>query len=134
MNWYRKLAQADLQTRVRSLLPQLVQSAQNEYNQWDQSDEFDELNGGGICQEIASAFCDVFSSAEIDCTTFDAQIGDQHVWAVAYDDNEAISVDIPPSVYETGAGYTWSKIPGVVFDANDIVFERVDRNQIDTDW
>tara|TARA_B100001778_G_scaffold334952_1_gene349453 strand:- start:500 stop:2074 length:1575 start_codon:yes stop_codon:yes gene_type:complete len=119
--------QVDLYARLQQLLPQLASAAQNEYNQWDQDEDgMDmELGAGGICQEIASAFCDILSSADISCTTFDAQIGDQHVWAVAYDDQEAFSVDIPPSVYETGTGYVWQKIPNVVFGPDDIVLERV---------
>lgn len=139
MSWYDllKLSQSSmgdlgnqsvsLYDRLEQLLPQFVAAAQSEYNQWDQDEEGmdEELGGGGICQEIASAFCDILYSANISCSIFDSQIGDQHVWAVAYDEEEAYSVDISPYAYETGGGYTWRKIPNVIFSSDDISIESV---------
>ena len=58
-------------------------------------------------------------------------MGGQHVWAIAYNDQEAYEVDISPNVYETGGGYNWKKIPGVVFNQSHIFISKVDRDIID---
>lgn len=34
-------------------------------------------------------------------------------------------MDIPPRVYETGGGYSWKKIPDVVFKSDDIVIDNI---------
>jgi predicted RNA binding protein YcfA (HicA-like mRNA interferase family) len=123
----RKHAQVDLLSVLNGMRGTLAQAAQKIYDAWDQDDDgYDEVVGtGGICQDIAEEFCSILSSANIDCTTLDAQIGDQHVWAVAYDpqSEEAYMVDIPASYYETGGGYTWQKIPNVSFDESFIIIE-----------
>lgn len=36
------------------------------------------------------------------------------------------TVDIPARVYERGSGYTWTKLPGVVFTPADIFISRND--------
>ena len=102
---------------LHQLKPQLVRAAQTVYNQWNQNEDgFDDHYGaGGICHDIADAFCEVLYKHNIECTSFSAQIGEQHVWAIAKTDDGVYSVDIPPSYYETGAAYTWKKIPNVIF-------------------
>jgi len=102
----------DLYSRLKRLTPRFVKAAQRVYNEWDQSDpDNDMLAGGGICQDIAGAICDVLYKNRIDCTTYSAEIGEQHVWAIAYDEKteEAYNVDISPYTYERGGGYTWKK-------------------------
>ena len=37
-----------------------------------------------------------------------------------------LNVDIPYRLYETGGGYTWTKIPGVTFGADDVTTYMVD--------
>jgi hypothetical protein len=130
--YQQKESQASLGSMLENMRGQFAAAAQKVYNEWEQDDEgMDiELGSGGICQDIASAFCDILSSANIECTTFDAQVGDQHVWAVAYDGEEAFSVDIPPSFYETGGGYNWQKIPDVVFDESFIYIEPVSMDNV----
>ena len=112
------------------LLPQLAQAAQKAYDPWDQDEEGEdvELGSGGICQDIAGEMADVLSGAGIDATTISAQVGEQHVWVVAKFKEGVVEVDIPPGVYETGGGYTWRKIPDVVFTPRDIHYGIIDRN------
>jgi hypothetical protein len=100
----------------------MAKAAQEVYDQWKQ-DEDDELNGGGICHLIAEAISDVVSRAtRYEATTINAACGENHVWCIAYSKKEAFDVDIPYHTYETGGGYTWQKIPDVVFDGDSISF------------
>jgi len=122
--------QSVLLHQIRSLLPEVVRAAQNEYDSWEQDEDgFDEALGhsGGICQDIADKICEVMNSNGIDCLTQDAMIGDQHVWAVAYNEDyqEAFMIDIHPNVYESGGGYNWKKLPNVIFSENDVIIENV---------
>lgn len=123
-----------LEEKLNLLKNQFVIGAQKSYDEWQQDDEgYDEMLGhGGICQEIADEICDVCNRNDIDCITQDAQVGEQHVWAVAYDDNkkEAFEIDISPYVYESGSGYNWKKIPNVKFDVNDIHISEVDYDHL----
>jgi hypothetical protein len=62
-----------------------------------------------------------------------AHVGENHVWAVAKignvndegdpdrPDAGVWCIDIPPSVYEEGGGYNWTKTPDVTFDTSDII-------------
>lgn len=62
---------------------------------------------------------------------------EQHVFVVALDDDDAVIVDIPPGVYETGGGFCWKKIPGVEFTPEDIVLYPTDRDEFvdeDGEW
>jgi hypothetical protein len=135
MTWYRRITAVRYQSPFyKSLLnarAQFAAAAQKVYDQWDQShpDGDPELGFGGICQDIAAAISDVVSSLGFNAGTMSAQCGEQHVWCIAYNEYqdeaegvqyEAYHIDISPYVYETGGGYTWKKIPEVVFDANHI--------------
>jgi hypothetical protein len=139
-NWYRKLshkikiAQIEpslLEQKIKELLPSIVDAAQFEYDAWDQDEDgYDENLGhcGGICHDIAEKICEVLYDNGIDCLSQDAMMGDQHVWSVAYDEKteEAFRVDIYPYRYEAGGGFTWTKLPDVVFDNNDIIVDQLD--------
>jgi len=117
-----------LKKQLLALRPQLAAAAQVVYAEWAQDEEgFDEwLGAGGICQDIADAFAGVLGAAGIDATVMDNNgVGEQHVWAVAYDGNSSYVVDIPPGVYEAGGGYNWRKREGVEFDPDDIVIDDV---------
>lgn len=117
---------------LKALVPKFVLVAQKVYDGWIQ-DENDELNGGGICQNIADEISGVCNMNGIDATTVSAQVGEQHVWCVAKVREGIFEIDIPPSVYETGGGYTWKKIPDVKFDANDIYINRLSSDPNDFD-
>jgi hypothetical protein len=126
-------ARSELTRRIEAVRPALARAAQNEYDQWDQDEEgLDEVCGaGGICDRIADAFGYVLNRLPgVDVMT-GGQDGDDHAYIVAYTDTEAVSVDIPPGVYETGGGYTWKKRPGVRFSPSDVVIEVLGRRDID---
>lgn len=108
------------------LRAELAAAAQAVYDEWDESDI--DLNGGGICDQIAEAQARVLDSHGIDSTTMLATVGDHHVFVVARVPEGVFEVNIPAGVYETGAAYRWHKIPGVIFDANDIHIELIDPN------
>jgi hypothetical protein len=116
--------------QLTPLLPRLAQAAQQAYNQWDQNEEGEdvELGSGGICQDVAEEMAGVLNEAGIDAITVSASMGEQHVWVVAKFREGVVEVDIPPSVYEIGGGYTWKKIPDVVFTPRDIHYSIIDRN------
>lgn len=107
----------NLKQHICTLKPALIRAAQERYDNWDQDDDgFSELLGyGGICDEIAEAMCGVLVSEGIDSVIADAQVGEYHVWVIAYDDTtkEAYDVDIFPAIYETGHLYVWKKVTDV---------------------
>jgi hypothetical protein len=114
----------------------MAAAAQRAYDAWEQDEEGmdEELGGGGICQEIAAGIADVLVSSGIDAEIVDSGgMGEQHVWTIAYDNDEAFDVDIPYHSYETGGGYSWGKMPGVVFDEDSIVISPLDRDLVPKD-
>jgi hypothetical protein len=113
---------------VIGLSPELLSAAQSVYDSWDQIDGMDEeLGGGGICHLIADRFGECLASAGVeDFVSIQAAVGENHVYIVALLEDGVYSVDILPGVYETGGGFVWAKRPGVVFDRNDIVIERIE--------
>jgi hypothetical protein len=104
-----------------------AQAAQKIYDSWTQDEEGlnEELGHGGICQDIADAISYVLTTNGYEAATVSAQIGEQHVWAIAQTSDGVYEVDIPPSLYETGGGYTWRKIPDVIFDESFIHIGRL---------
>lgn len=121
---------SELLSKLEKLKPELLKAAQRVYDAWElDEDGYDlEVGSGGICHLIADEICSVLYEHDVDCMTQSLDMGDVHVWTIAYDEEteDALIVDIPPRVYETGGGYTWEKIPGVVFDTNDMYFDHTD--------
>lgn len=110
------------------VLDQMVSVAQKEYNDWvqDEDGHNEELGRGGICHLIADELVTVLYNNNIEncqtvCSTYE-----QHVYVVGKFTEGVYQIDIPYSVYETGAAFTWKKIPDVVFERNDIVISRLD--------
>ena len=133
MDWYR-LSSTPMAQKLSSLRPALAEAAQKVYDQWEQDGAGQDamLGPGGICQDIADALADVIMDNGMNAHVMDNEgMGEQHVWVVAYSGNEAFHVDIPSGAYETGGGYTWSKIPDVQFDGTDISIQRADRTTLD---
>lgn len=113
-----------LYQKIINIKPDLIKAAQTVYDQWDQNEDGeDEVYGvGGICDDIASAMCDVVSEkTEYDCFYLYNEY-ECHTSIYVYDLKSKLiyNVDIPPHVYETGGGYTWKKIKDIEFDKNDI--------------
>lgn len=109
---------------LNSLKPQLAIAAQTIYDEWDQ-----EIEPGGICDQIADAFNGILTQNGI-AATLGGHDGDDHAYIIAYDDAGSYIVDIPNETYETGGGYNWTKIDGVVFDEDDIMISPTHR----PDW
>ncbi len=110
-----------------ALRPQIARVAQKVYDHWMQDETgFDEeLGYGGICHLIADAWCELFASRGFQCVSFHGSVGENHVWDVVQTRDGVFSVDINPFNYETGGGYCWRKIPGVVFDASMVDIDRI---------
>jgi hypothetical protein len=123
--WFEAV-QGQLQQQLMAIRPQLAAAAQQVYDAWDQDEEGmdDEYGGGGICHDIADALVNVVDRLipQVEAATIPwSGSGEVHVYSVAILGEEACEVDIHPSTYETGGGYTWKKIPNVQFDASDII-------------
>jgi len=119
-----------LQT-IRSLAPLLASVAQAEYDAWevDAGGMDPEIGEGGICDRVADAMGTVLAQHGIDVTE-GGQDGDDHAFLYAYNETEAVEVDIPPGVYETGSGYSWKKRLGVTIGADDVMINPVRREDI----
>jgi len=113
---------------LNNLVPEIIRAAQQAYNSWAQNDDGidDELGVGGICQDIASEICGVISNHGFDCTTVSQEIGEQHVYTVVKLEEGVYEIDIPPSVYETGGGYSWRKIHNIIFNKNHLIIHKID--------
>ena len=114
--------------QLRGLRSKMATAAQLVYDEWDEDDE--DGTEGGICDEIASRIQEVISSLPDVDITDGGHDGDDHAWTIAYNDQEAFGVDIAPHVYERGGGYSWTKIPGVTFDEQDINIFKLRRSDI----
>ena len=122
---------AGLLDRLRRLRPEFARAAQMIYDAWQQDEDGfdDEVGAGGICDEIASEMAGILAMAGIS-TVEGGQDGDDHAYLYAYDDRDAFEVDLPHQLYERGSGYSWTKIPEVVFELDDIEITRVNREDI----
>ena len=129
----RKATGSDLVTQIRRLVPSLAKAAQKEYDAWDQDEDGvdEEFGTGGICDRIAEAFSEVLSRLPNVEIVEGGQDGDDHAYVIALTDTEAVAVDIPPRVYETGGGYSWKKRQGVRFDSSDVVLDPLDRGDFE---
>lgn len=119
-----------LRTRLEALRLRLAHAAQAVIDEWQQDDEGvdEEFGSGGACDAVAQAMAGVLGDIE---TMEGGHEGDDHAYLIAYDDNEAYVVDIPPGVYERGGGYSWRKIPNVQITEGDIVIDPINRRDID---
>jgi hypothetical protein len=111
---------------IKSHLPYICAAAQKVYDDWDQSDpDNDELNGGGVCHLIADKIADILSSAGIRVTT-QQSMNEQHVYCVCQFRDGVFEIDIPHQLYERGGGFTWYKLPNIVFTPADVQVECLD--------
>lgn len=130
-----KEAAPDLAARLRKLAPALARAAQAEYDAWEQdASGYDvECGSGGICDRLADAFSTVIGELPDVEVVAGGQDGDDHAYVVALTATEAVAVDIPPRVYETGGGYSRRKKPGVRFAPSDISIDRLRRDDFEDD-
>lgn len=122
-----------LMARVRVLIPRIVDAAQAEYDDWHQDEDGldDACGSGGICDRIADAIASVVGELEGVDIIDGGHEGDDHAYIVVLSKTEAVSVDIPPDVYETGAGYSWRKRRGVRIAPDDVVLQSLPRRWFD---
>lgn len=122
-----KAALPSLET-VLGLRPELAEAAKAVYDAWEQGDDGwdDELGLGGICQDVASAMAGKLGGLGIEhVVQVHASVGENHVFLVALLEDGVYSIDIPPSVYETGGGYVWRKRDSAEFPADCVEVFRV---------
>lgn len=148
--WYKLAQEQDFLTNLKSLTEQYVAAAQQIYDEWDENP--DVYFNGGICHLIADAFVEIISNnfPQYTATTF-TRDDIQHVETIVYkidpdslynedideeEDIETVMIDLNPYIYESGGGFSWTKIPDVEFDNNDITFYRTytDRKYIGEDY
>lgn len=112
--------------KLASLRQKFASAAQEVYDGWVQGDD-DEYGGGGICDGIADAIVGViYNSIDgIEAGTCSSSVGEQHTFTVVHDGKFGFIVDIPYNMYESGSLYSWDKIDGVVFSADDIVINEI---------
>ena len=108
---------------ARQNISRILSAAQRIYDDWDESDR-DTYAGGGICHIIADAICDVMWNIGIECTTVSCSY-EQHVYVAVKVEEGVYTIDIPYSIYETGGGFNWQKLPDIKFDTGDVVFYKV---------
>ena len=120
-----------LDDSIYKLRPLFVKSAQEIYDEWDESDE-DTYAGGGICHFIAEEIASICSNKIRGAISTVYTYSDvQHVVTIVGSPStgECYSIDIPYRIYEEGGGYSWTKIPDVKFDNNDVMINRVDYDE-----
>lgn len=113
--------------KLDALRHQLACASQAVYDDWAQDDDGldDELGAGGICDRIADAMIGVLAQHGI-AATIGGQDGDDHAWVIAKSEDGVVGVDIPYRLYERGAGYSWTRIPGVIFSEDDVEIMVID--------
>lgn len=124
----------DIGHAITALSPQLISAAQEVLDDWQQdADGMDEEYGsGGACDAIMRAMQDTLSEhlpGEFELVDAGSP-GDDHAWFFVVTPDKAYEIDIPPSVYETGGGYSWKKRPGVKLTVDDLVIYEVPRSEL----
>jgi len=107
----------------------LVAAAQAVLDDWEQDADWidPELGAGGACQDIASALSQALADLGVEeiAETF-TEFDGGHVFLIANLSDGVFRIDIPPGVYETGAGYVWRKREGIRLSPEDLIFDRID--------
>lgn len=111
----------------KDVLLKMAKAAQDEYDGWVLNDKGydEEVGGGGICHLIADSMGNVLNSLGIEYSSVCAT-DEQHVYLVGKFSEGVYIIDIPYSIYETGGGFSWKKIPNIKFDTTDIVINKID--------
>jgi hypothetical protein len=106
----------------------MVRSAQKEYDEWvvDTDGNDAEVGGGGICHLVADELINALSSNGIHNCQSVCATHEQHVYVICQFKEGIYEIDIPYSIYETGGGFSWKKIPNVKFNRNSVVINRLD--------
>ena len=133
---------SSLAQRIEALKPEIAKIGQKEYDEWaaaeSREDFQDVYAGGGICHFIAEEIVSFLDKAipDAEAATVSSDF-EQHVYVVVRsndsipeynEDDESedetpfdmVVVDIHWSVYETGGGFTWKRIPDIEITADDV--------------
>lgn len=102
--------------QAKSLTSQLVAAVQAEYDRWDETD-IDTYAGGGICHLIADTLVSVLDDGGITACTVSSNC-EVHVYVACQLAEGVFTLDVPHRLYEVGGGYSWTKVPGIRFDAS----------------
>lgn len=104
--------------------PRIATLAQSVYDEWDENEE--EYAGGGICHLIADEIVSLLQDNDYEAFSYNPQMDENHVYVIARGkDGWVYEIDIPPSVYETGAGYSWNKIKDVKIKPDHVHVARI---------
>jgi len=134
---FRKQAEGDqefnktLETLV-ALRPAIAALAQETYDAWDE-DNTDVYAGGGICHLIADEIADALWEAGIPARTISSNF-EQHVYILAQLATGVYEVDVHHSLYETGGGFCWKKLPDVKFYPEDVTISQLSHDPEDPDY
>jgi len=118
---------SDLYQQLLNLRPAMAQAVQEVYDAWSQDEEGldEEFGGGGICDRIAESLGYVIAgSLDVELDEY-GHDGDDHAALIVSDGHQRYYVDIPPHVYESGGGLSWSKIPDVSIKPTDIIVAEI---------
>lgn len=122
-----------LETYIRRhYMKQILAKAQSVYDEWISSSESetfaDEYFGGGICHLIADELSNMFNdNMELDSKTitYDDEVHVATLVRWSKDESSEVfnmvTVDIPWRLYETGGGYQFEPIQGVVFEESNVL-------------
>ncbi len=111
---------------IERIARDLARAAQDVYDHWDQVDGYSDAYGtGGICDDIASEMAQVITrKLRVDAyPQYNEYDTHTSVFVQVDQPQILIKVDIHPSHYEVGYGYTWQKIPDVRFDSGMVSVE-----------
>lgn len=110
----------------------MASAAQAVIDEWSQDEEGwdEEFGAGGACDRVSGALAGVIGSLDDVEIVDGGHDGDDHAWLVVYDDEEAYSVDIPPGVYETGGGYSWTKLEDAKVSPEDVEIFKLNRRDV----
>jgi len=131
------VSDSSLLDELNRLKSNMVREAQKILDDWEQdAEDYSEDYGfGGPCDEIAAAIGGVVAGRISGVNIGDGgQEGSEHAFIIAYRGDEYYAVDIPPSVYETGGGYSWKKIEGVRLSPGDVEIYEVGPEAVDDEW
>jgi hypothetical protein len=118
-----------LKSEIQAMAGELAAAAQQELDEWapNQDGYDEELGYGGACDAISRRLSDVIMNKVEGVDLSDGGWeGDDHAYLLCSRGGESVVVDIPPSLYERGGGYSWRKIEGVKLEGRDVVIESID--------
>ena len=122
---YQLLVESD-HPEFQDIRNDIVIAAQKILDEWIPDENgIDEVYGsGGACDAINNKIQNIMSRNGFDIID-GGQDGDDHAYTYAVKDNKAFVIDIPPNIYEYGAGYNWTKKPGIILKPDDIYIDQI---------